>query len=150
MTLSFNKAFGTVIGECAAKREAQQGTWITSDMAAAYARLHHEGWAHSVEVWRSDQLIGGLYGLAIGKVFFGESMFSEVSDASKIAMVGLVDILQRGSFELIDCQVESEHLNSLGARNVSRLDFERRLAQTVGVDHDPKIWRLPVNCGDLL
>jgi leucyl/phenylalanyl-tRNA---protein transferase len=88
--------------------------------------------------------------VSLGRVFFGESMFSAASDASKVALVALVDILHRGGFHMIDCQVENEHLNSLGARNISRLDFERRLAQTVHVETDDAIWHLPTICGDLL
>jgi leucyl/phenylalanyl-tRNA--protein transferase len=120
-------------------------------MLAAYCDLHHIGHAHSVEVFSAEgELVGGLYGIAIGRAYFGESMFSLVTDASKVALVALFDMLKRGNFGLIDCQVESEHLNSLGAENISRLDFELLLAQTIGIDHDPGIWRLPATCGELL
>jgi leucyl/phenylalanyl-tRNA--protein transferase len=95
-------------------------------------------------------LLGGLYGVSLGRVFFGESMFSCASDASKVALVALVNILRRGGFHMIDCQIENEHLNSLGARNINRLDFEQRLAQTVEVETDDAIWHLPTTCGDLL
>ena len=127
------------------------GTWIGDNMLAAYCDLHHIGHAHSVEVYNpAGELVGGLYGIAIGRAYFGESMFSLEADASKVALVGLVNILTRGGFELIDCQVESEHLNSLGAFNMPRLDFEQRLRDTIDVAHDPEIWRLPATCGELL
>lgn len=149
--LSVDQHFEQVMRNCAQLRGDGLGTWIGDDMLAAYCDLHHIGHAHSIEVWDTDgQLVGGLYGIAIGRVYFGESMFSEETDASKVAMVALVDILKRGGFEIIDCQVESDHLNSLGAVNTSRLDFERQLAHTVDIAHDPGIWRLPVTCGELL
>lgn len=149
--LSVDRAFEAVMRACAQLRGDGLGTWIGDDMLAAYCDLHHIGHAHSIEVWdQHDQLVGGLYGVALGRVFFGESMFSEERDASKVALVGLVDIALRGGFEFIDCQVESEHLNSLGACSIHRLDFEQRLVQTVDEAHDSGIWRLPATCGDLL
>jgi leucyl/phenylalanyl-tRNA--protein transferase len=149
--LSVDRAFERVMRMCAQLRGDGLGTWIGDDMLAAYCDLHHIGHAHSIEVWNADNaLVGGLYGVALGRIFFGESMFSEENDASKVALVALVDILSRGEFELIDCQVESEHLNSLGACGISRLDFEQRLVQTTDKPHDPGIWRLPDTCGDLL
>jgi leucyl/phenylalanyl-tRNA--protein transferase len=150
-TLSCNIAFEQVMRQCAAARAEGPGTWITPAMLSAYSELYDRGIARSVEVWnRSGELIGGLYGIALGRVFFGESMFSLQTDASKVALVALVDIIRRGGYELIDCQVESEHLNSLGARNISRLDFERRLAHTVHIDPEPDAWCLPAHCGDLM
>lgn len=125
--VTFDLAFEDVIRSCAAPRDNTSGTWITSDMTAAYLALHHAGIAHSVEVWREQTLIGGLYGLAIGKLFFGESMFSRESDASKVAMVYLVEQLKRWSYHLIDCQVYNPHLESLGAREISREKFETEL-----------------------
>lgn len=149
--LSVDRQFEQVMRYCAQLRDDGMGTWIGRDMLAAYCDLHHIGYAHSIEVLNSaGELVGGLYGIAIGRAYFGESMFSRETNASKVAMVALVDILKRGGFELIDCQVESAHLNSLGAMNISRLDFEQRLAQTVDIDHDPGIWQLPANCGELL
>lgn len=149
--LAVDQRFETVMRKCAQLRADGLGSWIGDDMLAAYCDLHHIGHAHSVEVLDADgELVGGLYGIALGRAYFGESMFSTVSDASKVALVALLDILNRGGFELIDCQVESDHLNSLGAENMSRLDFERLLAQTVDIDHDPEIWRLPATCGELL
>ena len=134
--LRFNTAFGDVIRACAGKRRSEQGTWITDEMVAAYEHLHREGWAHSVEIWDDSALVGGLYGVALGRVFFGESMFSRESDASKVALVALVDILRRGGFRLIDCQVESDHLNAMGACAIPRLDFEQLLAQVARNDRD--------------
>ncbi len=126
-TLVFNQSFGEVVRACAAPRVAQPGTWITADMIQAYEQLHAEGWAHSVEVWQDRQLVGGLYGLAIGKVFFGESMYSLEPNTSKFAMLGLSRFLLRINAALIDCQVISRHLLTLGATMISRLDFRREL-----------------------
>ena len=149
--LATDTAFGEVMAACAEPRRDALGTWIGRDMLAAYIALHREGHAHSVEVLDgTGQLVGGLYGVALGGVFFGESMFSRQPDASKVALVALVDILSRGGFGLIDCQVGNPHLTSLGARDIDRLDFEARLAQNVGNEVDPGIWSLPGTCGALL
>lgn len=149
--LAVDQHFAQVMHECGQLRGDGLGTWIDQGMITAYTALQSQGIAHSIEVLDTDgRLLGGLYGVAMGRVFFGESMFSHVSDASKIAMVALVDILRRGQFHMIDCQVESEHLNSLGACNISRLDFEERLAHTIDMETNPDIWRLPTNSGDLL
>ncbi len=121
--LSFNKAFSAVIESCATDRVGHEGTWITDEMIEAYSSLHRQGWAHSVEVWRDDALVGGLYGLAIGKAFFGESMFNRASNASKIAMWALCELLARQQFEILDCQVVSPHLTSLGAILMPRAEF---------------------------
>jgi leucyl/phenylalanyl-tRNA--protein transferase len=129
LTLSFNQAFDQVIRACAGKRELQLGTWITAEMIAAYGRLHREGWAHSVEIWNSEQLVGGLYGLAIGKVFFGESMFSRETNASKFAMYGLCHHLLENNFVMLDCQVVSQHLITLGATTIPRTEFAATLEQ---------------------
>lgn len=113
-----NQAFDKVIANCAKiPRKDQPGTWITTEMQAAYINLHQLGWAHSVEVWKGAELVGGLYGIAIGKVFCGESMFSLVSNASKIALIFLC---QQTDFELIDCQLPNDHLLSLGAEMIGR------------------------------
>jgi len=122
-----DSAFAEVMDACAAPRGSDASTWITADMKAAYCHLHELGIAHSMEAWQDGQLVGGLYGIALGRVFFGESMFHRVSDASKVAFVGLAHRLQRAGFELIDCQVQTGHLDSLGAQQVPRVDFERRL-----------------------
>lgn len=123
LEISFNKAFSAVVEACAANRVGQKGTWITDEMIEAYSMLHGQGWAHSVEIWRDDELVGGLYGLAIGKAFFGESMFSQESNASKIAMWILCGLLVRHRFEILDCQVGSPHLTSLGAILMPRSEF---------------------------
>jgi len=125
--VTFNQAFESVIDACAEPRAQSFGTWITRDMRDAYCRLHREGWAHSVEVWSGRHLVGGLYGIAIGRVFFGESMFSRVSDASKAAFSHLVRQLADWRFGLIDCQVYSSHLASLGASEIPRREFVQRL-----------------------
>jgi leucyl/phenylalanyl-tRNA--protein transferase len=122
-TLSFNRAFDDVIEACAAIRPRQGGTWITGDMKVAYRGLRRRGWAHSIEVWQHDRLVGGMYGLAIGRAFFGESMFSKVSNASKAAMLALCKVLVAKNFALVDCQVDSPHLVSLGADLIPRTDF---------------------------
>lgn len=119
----FNTAFDDVIRACAAPRRSGQGTWITPDMITAYERLHSEGWAHSVEIWQERSLVGGLYGLAIGRVFFGESMFSDDANASKIALLTLSRMMDSNEFGIIDCQVDSSHLLSLGATLIPRHEF---------------------------
>ena len=149
--LAVDQQFTRVMHECAQLRGDGLGTWIDDAMITAYSELQAQGHAHCIEVLEEDgALVGGLYGVALGRVFFGESMFSRVTDASKVALVALVDILRRGGFQMIDCQVESDHLNSLGACNINRLDFERRLAQTIDIETDPGIWHLPTTCGGLL
>ena len=148
--ITMDRAFTRVMHQCAGPRPGSHGTWIDGDMIRAYGRLHDLGHAHSVEVWQDGTLVGGLYGVALGGAFFGESMFSRASDASKVALVALVAHPQALDFTLIDCQVESEHMNSLGARNIDRLDFERRLAQTVNDEIDAGIWRFSTGSGALL
>ena len=123
-SVSFDRAFDDVIRACAVPRGGQdQSTWITEEMKLAYQTLHKLGYAHSVEVWNEEQLIGGLYGIAIGRVFFGESMFSRQPDGSKIGLVYLTRTLLEWQFELIDCQVHSAHLITLGAEEISRPRF---------------------------
>jgi leucyl/phenylalanyl-tRNA--protein transferase len=119
----FDTAFDDVVIQCAKPRKDGLGTWITDEMRNAYLRLHRLGYAHSIEVWHEGQLIGGLYGVAVGKIFFGESMFSRRTDASKIAFVYLVRQLAKWGYALIDCQVYSEHLGSLGAEKIPRERF---------------------------
>ena len=130
--VSFNQSFGDVIAACAADRVGQQGTWITSQMADAYSQLHRDGWAHSIEVWHAGQLVGGLYGLSIGRCFFGESMFSRQDNASKTAMLALCRQLVDHDFEILDCQVESPHLISLGATLMPRPRFASILRRACG------------------
>jgi len=122
-TVTLDTAFEEVIDACARPRPQQSGTWITPEMKSAYVDLHHAGYAHSVESWCDGMLAGGLYGIAIGNIFFGESMFTEISDASKTAFVTLVRQLERWGFTLIDCQVYTQHLASLGAATIPRKEF---------------------------
>jgi leucyl/phenylalanyl-tRNA--protein transferase len=126
-TLSINQSFSDVVHACAGPRRSEQGTWITAEMISAYETLHRDGWAHSIEVRDEGELVGGLYGLAIGKVFFGESMFSHRANASKFAMLGLCNILAARQFDLLDCQVVSQHLLTMGATIMPRLEFAARL-----------------------
>ncbi len=123
----FNTSFDDVIHACAGPRRSEQGTWITPDMITAYEQLHSEGWAHSVEIWQNGSLVGGLYGLAIGRAFFGESMFSTEANASKIALLTLSRMMDSGEFGIVDCQVLSSHLLSLGATPIPRKEFIRIL-----------------------
>lgn len=123
-TVTFNQNFREVISNCQQiKRDGQNGTWITNDMIEAYCNLHELGIAKSVEVWQDGQIVGGLYGIDLGHIFCGESMFSKVSNASKIAFISLVRYLQKENYELLDCQVYNEHLESLGCREIARKDF---------------------------
>ncbi|RLD90831.1 MAG: leucyl/phenylalanyl-tRNA--protein transferase, partial [Bacteroidetes bacterium] len=122
--ITMDTAFEQVIKSCAKiPRKHEKGTWITPDMVAAYCRLHTAGFAHSVEVWSEGRLAGGLYGVAIGRCFFGESMFSNQSNASKVAFVELVEYLHKKKFRLIDCQVTTPHLKNFGAREIPRAKF---------------------------
>ncbi len=126
-TVTFDRAFDRVIHACAGPRRGQTGTWITRDMEQAYIALHRLGVAHSVECWLGERLVGGLYGLAIGTVFFGESMFSMRTNASKAALATLMKNLSRWGFTLVDCQVSSDHLFRLGAVEIPRNEFIQRL-----------------------
>jgi leucyl/phenylalanyl-tRNA--protein transferase len=129
-TVTFNQNFRDVISNCQnIKRDGQSGTWITNDMIEAYCKLHELGIAKSVEVWQDDQIVGGLYGLDLGHVFCGESMFSKVSNASKFAFISLVKHLKRNDYKLLDCQVYNPHLESLGCREIERDSFIRILKQ---------------------
>ncbi|MDA8361916.1 MAG: leucyl/phenylalanyl-tRNA--protein transferase [Gammaproteobacteria bacterium] len=125
--ISFDRAFGEVIRACAAPRRTAQGTWLSAEMIAAYEELHRLGFAHSVECWQDTALVGGLYGVALGGAFFGESMFSLTANASKIAFVRLAAVLAAWNFSLIDCQVSSPHMASLGAIALPRETFLVRL-----------------------
>jgi leucyl/phenylalanyl-tRNA--protein transferase len=128
-TITIDICFNDVVAACSSiKRDDQDGTWITDDMKAAYAKLHTEGHAHSVEVWQDDKLVGGLYGVHAGDVFCGESMFSRVSNASKTALIWLCTT---GKYNLIDCQVYTEHLESMGARMISREEYIGVLHKTI-------------------
>ncbi|WP_455203556.1 leucyl/phenylalanyl-tRNA--protein transferase [Kaarinaea lacus] len=147
-TLTIDTAFNSVLQACAASRNGQNGTWITTEMQQAYNRMHQLGFAHSVEAWQNDQLVGGLYGLAFGKVFFGESMFSRVTNASKVAFVEFVHQLQQWDYKLIDCQVESEHLNSLGAQSIPREEFIQWLDKYCYVPNKATAWHFEAQCDD--
>ena len=128
--VSVDQDFGSVIDSCASAR-ATSGTWITPEMRAAYVHLHQLGYAHAVEIWDGPELVGGLYGIALGSVFFGESMFSLASDASKVALVKLRQVVERRGIELIDCQVTNRHLASLGSELMPRADFIRAVEKLV-------------------
>lgn len=125
--ITYDKAFEQVIHACAQPRSTDSGTWITPAMQNSYIRLHQLGHAHSVEVWHEQQLVGGLYGIAIGRLFFGESMFARMSDASKAGFITLVQDLQQARFVLIDCQMPTEHLARFGARDIPRTRFQNYL-----------------------
>lgn len=148
--LRSNTRFDAVIAACAEPRSDQAGTWITADMLAAFKKLHCEGWAHSLEVWCQEELLGGVYGIAIGRVFFGESMFSRASNASKFALAGLTRILAREQFALLDCQVMSPHLLSLGATCIPRGDFHDTLKSACQPRKKFENWpRAPIKVSEL-
>jgi leucyl/phenylalanyl-tRNA--protein transferase len=133
--VTFNQNFREVISNCQKiKRNGQNGTWITNDMIEAYCKLNEMGIAKSVEVWQNDELVGGLYGIDLGHVFCGESMFSKVSNASKVAFIMLVNQLKDNNYKLLDCQVYNEHLESLGCREIDRTDFMELLNNTTTKD----------------
>ncbi|GJM12977.1 MAG: leucyl/phenylalanyl-tRNA--protein transferase [Pseudohongiella sp.] len=142
LKVTMDQAFAEVIAGCALPRGDSPGTWITDEMASAYTELFDTGFAHSVEVWHDDELVGGLYGVALGQMFFGESMFSRESNASKIALVNLVKQLQQWNYKLIDCQVSSEHLESLGAVNISREEFRQQLKEHLPSPGKTGAWKL--------
>ncbi|MGH8131210.1 MAG: leucyl/phenylalanyl-tRNA--protein transferase [Steroidobacteraceae bacterium] len=132
-------AFAAVIEACAGPRRGMAGTWITPEMHEAYVMLHRRGLAHSFETWHEGRLVGGLYGVALGRMFFGESMFTRATDASKVALARLVAECRAREVPLIDCQMPSPHLTSLGSRNFPRPDFESRLARLIV--RGPPLWR---------
>ncbi len=127
--ITFDRAFAEVIAACAAPRSYSDGTWISTPMQKAYTQLHQQGIAHSVELWQNGKLTGGLYGIAMGRLFFGESMFSRATNTSKIAFAFLARQLEKWGYALIDCQVENNHLTSLGAGCISRTEFKQYLDQ---------------------
>ncbi|HOB61378.1 MAG TPA: leucyl/phenylalanyl-tRNA--protein transferase [Candidatus Competibacteraceae bacterium] len=140
--ITADTVFEQIITACAGPRDGDPGTWITPEMHRAYCRLHRLGHAHSVEVWRQGKLVGGLYGVAVGRVFFGESMFHWVSDASKVALVALAQQLRRWEFAVIDCQVRTEHLASLGAVDIARPTFLQLLDRYCALPGHDGAWRL--------
>jgi leucyl/phenylalanyl-tRNA--protein transferase len=136
-----DKAFSAVIQRCSEPRPHQSGTWITQEILSAYSQLYELGYGHSVETWHKEELVGGLYGVAIGRVFFGESMFSWMHDASKVALVALTVQLLRWDFTLIDCQMHTEHLLRLGAADIPRRAFVKLLKQYCPLAGPKGIWR---------
>ncbi|MCE8037064.1 leucyl/phenylalanyl-tRNA--protein transferase [Halomonas sp. MCCC 1A11062] len=144
LRVTFDRAFAAIVRACAEPRQGQPGTWITEEMHAAYVTLHRLGYARSVEVWRGAELVGGLYGVAMGPVFFGESMFSRANDASKIALVHLVRAMRAGGGRLIDCQMHTRHLASLGARDIARTEFINYLESCLATsEHKDSQYPLP-------
>ncbi|BCX89464.1 leucyl/phenylalanyl-tRNA---protein transferase [Methylomarinovum tepidoasis] len=139
--ISFDRDFEAVIDGCAAPRPYESGTWITPEMRAAYLTLHRQGHAHSVECWYEGELAGGLYGVAIGQVFYGESMFYRKSNASKVAFVTLVEHLRRWNYRLIDCQVHTHHLQRFGAEEIPRDHFTALLQRYCAAPCAPEAWR---------
>ncbi len=134
-----DSAFAAVVAGCAAPRQGESGTWITPAMYDSYVELHRRGLAHSIETWRAGRLVGGLYGVALGDVFFAESMYHTERDASKVAIARLVDACRERGIVLIDCQMATRHLQSLGARQLPRLEFEALLARHARPV--PQLWR---------
>lgn len=139
--IRLDSAFLSVIQACAEPRPEQAGTWISNQMKQAYLQLHHLGIAHSVEAWQDGELVGGLYGISLGQVFFGESMFHRKTDASKVVFVNLVKQLTNWGYRLIDCQVKSEHLVSLGAEEISRDEFANLLNHYCDQQADAQAWQ---------
>ena len=140
--VTLDTAFPAVVRGCAEARRDREGTWITAEMEAAYGRLAELGHAHSVEVWQGDSLVGGLYGVAMGRMFFGESMFSRATDASKVALVSLARQLEKWQMPMIDCQMSTPHLASLGATDIPRADFIRDVRYLVQQPPVPAPWNL--------
>ncbi|WP_419418890.1 leucyl/phenylalanyl-tRNA--protein transferase [Legionella sp. D16C41] len=139
--VTFDQAFAEVIYNCATVNNRKNHTWITDEMQQAYLALHHLGYAHSVEIWDNNELIGGLYGISLGRAFFGESMFHQKQDASKMALFYLCQQLRRWQFDFIDCQLPTPHLQSLGAISINRQDFLKRLEKTLGYPTKQGIWQ---------
>lgn len=138
--VTVDRAFDAVIRACANPRPDDAGSWLVGEMITAYRELHALGHAHSIETWRDGALVGGLYGVAQGAAFFGESMFSSATDASKIALVHLTELCRRGGIELIDCQIHSDHLASLGAREIARSAFLAAVARATARPAPTRIW----------
>jgi leucyl/phenylalanyl-tRNA--protein transferase len=147
--LRMDTDFRTVVESCrATPRPGQDGTWITPEMVEAYVELFELGFAHCVEAWQGDRLVGGLYGVSLGRAFFGESMFAHVPDASKLAFSAFVRQLEIWDFEFVDCQVETEHLSRFGARNWPRSDFLEALAHALDFDTRRGRWRFDTPSAD--
>lgn len=150
LTISFDTAFKQVIQACAEPRADQDGTWLLPEMRAAYQGLHRMEVAHSIELWREDQLVGGLYGIGLGKVFFGESMFSRIRSASRIVMVALCERMQAFGYHFLDCQVFNPHLASMGAEEIPRARFLAELDAALSEPEDPLMWQMRgLDCNQL-
>jgi len=145
MNVTLDSCFARVMEGCAAPRPGQDGTWITDEMVDAYVRLFDMGLAHSVETWQDGALVGGLYGVALGRMFFGESMFSRVPDASKMALAALVTQIERWGYPVVDCQMSTSHLASLGAREIPRASFLREIRALVRQPAQASPWRFDLD-----
>lgn len=141
-SVTFDQAFNQVINACGELRKNSTGTWITDEITEAYSELYRLGFAHSVETWHNGTLVGGLYGVALGQVFFGESMFHSMTDASKVAFVRLVEQLKQWNYQLIDCQVHTRHLESLGAQEINRTYFVELLDRYCNIPANQHAWQL--------
>ncbi|MDA1107660.1 MAG: leucyl/phenylalanyl-tRNA--protein transferase [Proteobacteria bacterium] len=141
--VTFDTCFSEVVQACAAPRKDDAGTWITPEMVAAYSALHHLGHAHSVEVWHGDDMVGGLYGVALGSMFFAESMFSRRANTSKVALAHLVACLREWNYALVDCQMHTAHLASLGAEDLPRREFIRLLQLWRDIPPAANAWHAP-------
>jgi leucyl/phenylalanyl-tRNA--protein transferase len=147
----FDSAFSETIRACAGKRRpGQRGTWITQDLITGYERLHRLGYAHSIEAWADGELAGGLYGVGLGKIFFGESMFANLADASKVAFAVLLGHLAAWDFRLVDCQVHTDHLERFGARAWPRAEFLRALRAAVSEEHMCRQWHVELSMEQVL
>ena len=145
--ITIDRAFDQTIRSCSRRKKKYEGTWLVDEMIEAYTTLYTLGYAHSIETWRDNKLVGGLYGVCLGKSFFGESMFSFESDASKIALVMLANHLEKYSFDLIDCQVKTNHLLNMGAIEISRNAFLDIIHQSIKKKDIPNIWNLDIGIG---
>ena len=144
--MTLDRAFEEVITECAQVRlENSEGTWIVDDMVHAYCRLHEAGFAHSVETWQDGDLAGGLYGVSLGKCFFGESMFTRISNASKVALTALVEHVKTYDFSLIDCQITTDHMLRFGAREISRTRYLDELSKAMDAPTLQGRWNISPN-----
>lgn len=143
-SLTLDTAFAQVLQACATNGDRKDNTWLTDEMIEAYTKLHHLGYAHSIEVWQDTKLIGGLYGVSLGKVFFGESMFHLVKDASKVALYYLCQLMEYWQFDFIDCQMPTPHLLSLGAKTISRRAFLSMLEDTLVHENMQGRWTWPL------
>ena len=149
-TITLDTCFSDVISKCSQPRSYSSDTWITEEMMQAYIRLHDLKIAHSVEVWKDEELVGGLYGVSLGKAFFGESMFSTASDASKVALAYLIEQVKIWGFKLIDCQVSSEHMSSLGAVDIPRDMFMQLLSNECSGETRLKQWSFDPDITDTI